>query len=235
MQSLDALRGRAYNSAMKIIVPIAEKTESEILAAAESIDKNAYADIIEWRADFTERPMLEILTRLKKICAKPVIFTYRSKDEGGRGAPQPREALLEASEIADYTDFEFRNFDFLKDLDPARKSIISRHDFYGTPPTEELIKLGKEMLESNAGIIKIAVTPKDNGDVLALLNAARCVKAFADARRRETIFISMGRLGVVSRVFPELFASDYTFASLGKTSAPGQISVENLAAVRDLL
>jgi 3-dehydroquinate dehydratase-1 len=234
--TLDAVLGALYNGSMKIIAPVVGKTEREIFEAAISLNKNDRADLIEWRADYYGGEPLEVLTRLKKISRKPLIFTYRSKNEGGFGAPQSRDMLWKAALIADYTDFEFYASEFGPSLDFTNGNgvIVSRHDFSGTPPKEELIKLGKDMIKSGAKIIKIAVAPNCDGDVLEFLNAANYIKTLTRAGQ-ETIFISMGRLGVPCRIFPELFASDYTFASSGQSSAPGQISLEKLVFIRDSL
>lgn len=47
------------------------------------------------------------------------------------------------------------------------------------------------------------------------------------------ITISMGKLGVASRLCGEVFGSAMTFASAGDSSAPGQISIDVVNAVLD--
>lgn len=47
------------------------------------------------------------------------------------------------------------------------------------------------------------------------------------------ITISMGKLGVASRLCGEVFGSAMTFASAGDSSAPGQISFDVMNLVLD--
>lgn len=47
------------------------------------------------------------------------------------------------------------------------------------------------------------------------------------------ITISMGKLGVASRLCGEVFGSAMTFASAGDSSAPRQISIDVVNAVLD--
>ena len=47
------------------------------------------------------------------------------------------------------------------------------------------------------------------------------------------IAISMGKLGIVSRLCGEVFGSAMTFASVGDSSAPGQIGLDVVNAVLD--
>jgi 3-dehydroquinate dehydratase-1 len=81
------------------------------------------------------------------------------------------------------------------------------------------------MQELGAHLCKIAVMPKDSGDVLELLQAANDFNKEGDC---PFAAISMGPLGKVSRFAGGLFGSALTFASAGRPSAPGQISVEKL-------
>jgi 3-dehydroquinate dehydratase-1 len=47
--------------------------------------------------------------------------------------------------------------------------------------------------------------------------------------------MSMGALGVVSRIAGGLYGNAMTFASAGKASAPGQVEVETLRSAMRLL
>jgi 3-dehydroquinate dehydratase-1 len=49
------------------------------------------------------------------------------------------------------------------------------------------------------------------------------------------ITMSMGDLGMISRIAGGIFGSDLTFGSGGKTSAPGQIPMDELRAAMKIL
>ena len=109
----------------------------------------------------------------------------------------------------------------------------SNHDFQRTPSQADLIFRLRKMQDMGADIPKIAVMPRSAGDVLTLLSAteemARC---YAD---RPIITMSMSSQGVVSRLCGEVFGSSMTFGAVGQVSAPGQIPVDQLRQVLEIL
>ena len=52
---------------------------------------------------------------------------------------------------------------------------------------------------------------------------------------RPIITMSMGSLGVITRMAGEVFGSSMTFGAVGQVSAPGQIPVEKLQAAMAIL
>jgi len=75
--------------------------------------------------------------------------------------------------------------------------------------------------------------PESAEDVLTLLSATNeMFKKYAD---RPIVTMSMGPLGVISRMSGEIFGSSMTFGAVGQVSAPGQIPVEQLATALDIL
>ena len=75
--------------------------------------------------------------------------------------------------------------------------------------------------------------PQSRADVLTLLSATEEMTAhFAD---RPVITMSMGPLGVISRVSGQSFGSAATFGSAGHARAPGQLDVEALDTVLSIL
>jgi 3-dehydroquinate dehydratase-1 len=113
------------------------------------------------------------------------------------------------------------------------KVIISSHDFEKTPPTKELVSRLRRQQSLGADILKIAVMPHDAGDVLKLLDATW------QMRRRFTklpmLTMSMGDMGVVSRLSGEVFGSELTFGMIGQASAPGQLEVGELREVLHII
>jgi 3-dehydroquinate dehydratase I len=84
-----------------------------------------------------------------------------------------------------------------------------------------------------ADIPKIAVMPKSKLDVLELLEATVIMsEKYAD---RPIITMSMSGMGVVSRLTGELFGSALTFGAAKKASASGQVGVDDLYGILQLL
>ncbi|TJX15617.1 type I 3-dehydroquinate dehydratase [Tissierella creatinini] len=226
----------------KIIVPIVENTSEDIIKKALSL-KGMGFDIVEWRVDFYEDPLnlpeiIDILRKLRyELDTRPLIFTFRSKSEGGEKTISDKEytALNKAaaeSGYADIVDVEiFMNEDVakenIKNIHKAGVLVIgSNHDFNKTPDKDEIVSRLRKMQEMDADIPKIAVMPNSEEDVLTLLSATNEMHTkYAD---RPIITMAMGPLGVISRLSGELFGSSMTFGSVGRVSAPGQVPVEEL-------
>ena len=80
---------------------------------------------------------------------------------------------------------------------------------------------------------KIALMPQKEEDVLSLLSSTLAFRRdFPDA---PLITMSMGELGMHSRLVGGLYGSDLTFAVGSAASAPGQIPVARLRGAFELL
>lgn len=222
----------------KICVPIVGRSREEILKKAEEI-AGLPVDLAEWRVDFYEEAdkkgdVIRVLQEIKeRILGKALLFTFRTKGEGGNRAIEREEyyALNEAAACggADLLDVEV----LFSEEERTRKEIErmhrtgvrvigSSHDFEKTPGTGEMIEKLLKMEEVGADVAKLAVMPVTRMDVVRLLEAT--VKA--DERLPiPVVTMSMGEMGVVSRVSGRLTGSAMTFAAAGEGSAPGQISV----------
>lgn len=230
----------------KICVPLVGETrfavEQEAAAAVQ-----AGADIVEWRADcFCEgaenNSVLEMLMALPEMLhGVPLLFTVRSKAEGGNCPLAPEEIeniLLQAvsSGAIDAIDIEFclgieicnRVVEKAKEKNVV--TIVSSHDFKNTPTTNEML----ERLQAMAAVgqlPKLAVMPHTPQDVLALLEAT---SRFC-ASGQPAITMAMGWLGGISRVAGEFFGSAVTFGAVQNTSAPGQLPIKELQQTLHLL
>lgn len=80
------------------------------------------------------------------------------------------------------------------------------------------------MDEQGADIPKIAVMPQKERDVLTLLSATLTYHEAGGTK--PIVTMSMNDIGMVSRLAGELFGSALTFATVGRTSAPGQIPID---------
>ncbi len=79
-----------------------------------------------------------------------------------------------------------------------------------------------------ADILKLAVMPETSEDVLDLLQTTAQISA---QTMHPIITMSMGKLGVISRISGATFGSAVTFATVGQASAPGQIPLDKMRAI----
>lgn len=227
----------------KIIVPIVGQDETSILEAAECAH-NLPCDLIEWRIDFYHDVKIKgavatLSHKVKEAIKKPLLITFRSEKEGGEVAFSDEEYIELYHQIIgngslDLLDIElFMPKDAVQDLIKAAqlnniKVVMCNHDFYGTPEQAEIVKRLTMMQERGADICKIAVMPQNEKDVLTLLSATVEMKLKSD---QPIITMSMGALGMVSRVSGEVFGSAATFGTAGTASAPGQMPVSKLKGI----
>ncbi len=217
---------------MKICIPVTARTSKELKEQIKII-KNSPCEMVELRTDyFEEDPLSELKAFREKMPEMPLLFTYRTKEEGGEGPYDPETyARLNlhaaASELTDFVDLEInRGESLIKELMPQiqekkGKVILSYHDFSGTPSKEELVGLFSRMFSLGADIPKVAVMARSEQDVMTLLLAAQDVKEhLAD---RPYIVLSMGEAGRITRLAGSLTGTDVTFATAGASSAPGQM------------
>lgn len=229
----------------KIIVPLVGKTKAEILEEGQAVSQ-LDCDVVEWRIDFYEdvtdaAKTAELSKELKAVIKKPLLVTFRTKKEGGELELADEQYFALYDEVitnggADLLDVELfmPAAEVKATVDKAHEKgmaiVMCNHDFDATPAKEEIVTRLRSMQEKNADICKIAVMPQSPADVLTLLSATEEMKReYAD---RPLITMSMGALGMVSRVSGQVFGSDATFGAAKKASAPGQVPVGEL---RDIL
>ncbi|MEW9122211.1 MAG: type I 3-dehydroquinate dehydratase [Thermotaleaceae bacterium] len=233
----------------KIIVPIVEKDKESIFAKARILE-SLPIDVVEWRVDFFQNALdistvMETLSELRKLlCDKPLLFTFRTKTEGGE-----KEVSMDVytalnktvahSGLVDFIDIEIFSGDEIvkENIENAHRAHVlvigSNHDFHKTPEKDELLRRLIKIQEMGADIPKIAVMPQRVEDVLTLLHATHeMVSRFAD---RPIITMSMSSKGIITRMAGEVFGSSMTFGSVGQISAPGQIPVEKLDRVLEII
>ena len=128
---------------------------------------------------------------------------------------------------------EERTSEEIRKLQSAGVHVIaSFHNFDRTPDREELIRRLTRMQEMGADVAKIAVMPQSREDVMTLMEATMEADHSLDI---PVVTMSMGRLGVLSRLAGTLTGSAMTFASVGEASAPGQIPIEQMRVFCQLL
>lgn len=233
----------------KICVPIVGVTKDEIIAEAKTFD-NIPVDVVEWRVDWFENvfefeKVEDVLKDLRDALGEtPILFTFRTSKEGGEKAidPEPyKELNIKAAKsgYVDLVDVEvFTGDEIVKEIiENAHKCgvkvVASNHDFDKTPDKDEIVRRLRKMQELGADIPKIAVMPTCKRDVLTLLSATE--EMYTDYADRPIITMSMAGTGVISRLCGEVFGSALTFGAAKKASAPGQMGVQDLKTVLELL
>lgn len=233
----------------KICTPLTGTNVDELLRECLLIRETA-ADFVEWRADFFQdvnniNTVLQTLLKLKKALGElPLLFSFRTKEEGGEKEISQQDYLMlnkaaAASGCVDLIDIElFMGDEIVLELVGTAKrhqvyTIISNHDFDKTPSKEKMLTIMERAIELGADLPKIAVMPQTEEDVLAVCAANLQLKR--KFPEQPFIMIAMGRLGMISRFSGELFGSSVTFASAKKASAPGQISVDKLKEILQLI
>lgn len=179
----------------------------------------------------------------------PVLLTVRTAAEGG-GAGLDDDA---------YSGLLHRLIEGLADLEAARRpaaldveqarggtaelvarahgagldAVVSHHDLRTTPADEAMLARLRAMADAGADVAKLAVTPRGPRDVARLLGVTARASEELDVA---VATMSMGPLGAVSRLSGAVFGSVLTFATAGGApSAPGQLPIDRVRAVLDLL
>ena len=235
--------------APKTIISVMEAGEAECLQTIEK-GKAAGVECFEWRGDFNDcRNDIQAMVELGSVISAavpehPLLFTFRSVSQGGNDTFSVEEyvalnkALIEA-EILDMVDIESWIGDaaVLNLIACARAhgviTLVSYHNFSGTPSKEWMVNLMTHMLDLGADIPKCAVMAHDAQDALKLLAATEEVRRLHT--NGPTLTMAMGREGSISRLAGEYFGSDITFCSLTKSSAPGQVDVRLARQIMDEL
>jgi 3-dehydroquinate dehydratase-1 len=233
----------------KICIPLMGRDMAQLMEAAQ-LALEAGADMYELRADFLEaavdeEKVVEALKRVRHLVEdRPLIFTLRSEDEGGKQTLSHEKyidlnlAVIESG-LADILDVELsRGEETIKQLLSASHQkgmfvLLSNHIFEGTPASKEIISILCRMQQLGADITKLAVMAKSEADVLVLLDATLAMKEqYGD---RPFITVSMGQKGILSRVAGGLFGSVLTYARGSEPSAPGQLQASCVRYVLELL
>ena len=134
---------------------------------------------------------------------------------------------------AEYVDVEMRSDrSLLQNLIENKKGtkvILSFHNFDETPSLKELKQHFDRMIRWGVDVIKIVTFARsweDNLTVLSLIPYAR-------DKKQKIVTFCMGDKGKMSRVFSPMMGAAWTYAALSekKTSAPGQLTAEEIKGV----
>ena len=228
-----------------ICIPIVGPSIEEILLQVQKAVQ-AEVDLIELRPDMwmkgsniSEKEYIPTIVHLveqvrSKYVDMPMLFTWRTLVEGGETplSSENYRNLLQAivdQNLVDAVDVEL--FAYSEEIGNSMKqahqqniqTVMSYHNFQSTPDIETLHVYAEHMISIGASVIKFALMPTTNEDVLSVLQFTKeLTERYPQLPR---ITMSMGQLGQMTRTCGHVFGNCLTFGTLGQASAPGQVEV----------
>ena len=226
----------------KIAVPNVGSTEEEILTSTKEIAA-AKPDLMEWRIDYyaagieDTAQLIDTGRKIRELIGElPLLVTFRTKSEGGVCQLEENRYLdlvdqIIVNRLGDAVDIElFHEEKRIESLVSEAKNynvvvIMSNHDFEKLPAKDVIEFRLKKMANLGADVPKLACMPHNVEDVLTLLEATNAVH---NEIENPIITMAMGDIGKVTRIAGQVFGSSLSFGAVGKNSAPGQLSIEEL-------
>ncbi|MCR4843163.1 MAG: type I 3-dehydroquinate dehydratase [Eubacterium sp.] len=239
------IRGRKIGDGMPLLCVSVSDVTSRAIRKRIMYLADRELDAVEWRADNfnlgREQEATEKILSMGRhfLRDKIFIYTYRTVNEGGNGIATGQDyerivLMAASSNSCDFVDCEINGISepgsFIRQIkNYGCRVIASCHDFDGTPDSDEIMAVLTRMKDAGADICKVAYTPKNSNDVHRLMETVQRFKVLNPGV--PVIGISMGELGVESRICGEFFGSCLTFAAVEDSdkrssggSAPGQVN-----------
>jgi len=188
-------------------------------------------DMLEVRLDLTglcKGEWIKLCAAIQKM-KMPVLLTLRHKREGGKWEGREAERItlyLSAIKSVSAIDVEIgaHALEMVSTAAHRRgvKVVGSFHDFKGTPDMARLNDLERRSRRMGADVVKIATMVKTSQHLARLFAMPACAKG-------PICILGMGELGGVSRIALPCVGSCLVYGSLGKATAPGQLTCRALA------
>jgi 3-dehydroquinate dehydratase I len=226
----------------KICVSIPLTNIKELESVENKIEKILKKDssvILEFRFDYlNEFTNLEkILERISKY-KRQSIYTLRSIDEGGKFSEGESARLIIIRKLAlarpMLLDLEYNSIsqnNMLADYidDNHIRTLISWHDYTGTPQKEFLINLIDKMrIFSN--FVKIVTTANSIDDSINIMKLYGVIDSSINL-----IAFSMGELGIISRILCNIIGDcPFAYCAIEKAVAPGQLTIDQMKSIYSL-
>ncbi len=187
-------------------------------------------DILEVRVDMlpvqNTSDVIRIVRSIKQKYGKPIIATVRSKDEGGLRQiddDQRYDIFKEIIQFAEILDVELSANNLAERIlllckEHNKYLMASYHNFNETPKNNvlgDIIQKGKKL---GATFVKIAVRANHKEDLSNLIHFT------IENRNTALITLSLGSIGLASRLINPLIGSLMTYGYVDAASSPGQIS-----------
>ncbi len=183
------------------------------------------ADILEIRADLFDGSFEEVCSyveTVKEAVGIPLLGTLRETEANKKDRLSLFRRLIPHVDAVDIEiDTPIR--DDVIALCEGKTVIVSEHNYRETPDDAALGAIVDEAVLAGAQIVKLAVTARSRADVVRLLQ-------FTAKRKEPLVTLSMGDVGMLSRVAAPLFGSLFTYTFVGEAVAPGQLPFGELVA-----
>jgi 3-dehydroquinate dehydratase type I len=229
-----------------ICVSVIEESLPEVITSSVKC-KSQGVDIVELRLDYLKDPItsenLKALYDVKMNVDLPMIVTIRPPWEGGnyKESEESRIDLLfkAIKQGFDYVDIELkiednkRNALVAKAWDNGVKTIISNHDFEGTPAKEKILDQIKECHNAKGDLAKVAYQCHTIDDTYNVLWAGLIVKNL----KLPFSIMGTGPFGYITRILGPFVGSHFVYSSieLGREAAEGQIPIATLKGLWNIL
>ncbi|MFZ1382608.1 MAG: type I 3-dehydroquinate dehydratase [Scrofimicrobium sp.] len=227
------------------VVPLTSKTLKETRTEwAEAA--SAGADMVEWRLDWLEpkrsskkvslRKVAEVASEMRGLTGVPVLATYRTAAEGGakrRGLVDDEDLdydrlLRSAAQWADAVDVEYQRAganELIREIRDEVPVVGSFHVLIPIHSPESFEGWLAEAAASGADVAKLS----------AMMDGPRSAEAIREAQMWATqnldipsVVLGMGSGGKQTRLGDAARRSAFTFATVGRESAPGQPTLREL-------
>lgn len=209
-----------------VVGPTVSEAQEQVVRGSET------GDMLEFRLDLFSFTEIEEIRGLHALASVPVIFSLRSRAQGGAYRFAEAVRLQTIKELGtlhpEYVDLEHDIADgFVRELTalfPQIKIITSYHDFNATP--EDLETLFAKMQNPFAALYKIATMAQTTNDALRLLH-------FVQQRKEKVCAFCMGEKGEVTRILGPVYGSALTYCVIDRSQrcAPGQLEAATLIEV----
>ena len=212
-----------------IVIPIVDEHSLEKISSTKKLDQ---CNVIEIRIDLL-MSVPDLNQKISKINA-PILLTCRHPDEGGpeefRDSIKRQSVITPLIQYASALDIEIDQAEHMKSILELAKSeglltLLSFHDFIGTPEKKHLQNKVSEGYERGADVVKIATTTNSFKDIISLMTL------FDLFDSHHLSVMGMGRLGMASRLLAAQSGSVLNYAALQSASVPGQWEVNDFKKI----
>ncbi len=212
-----------------LIAPFTDRTPLSVLRKARARGLALLEARVDLFDDSDTRNVANVLQRAGTVL--PVLVTPRWSEQGGHfaGDEQERLAVYRALlPLAAAVDVELDapiRAEVVRAARRARRPVVlSHHDFAATPSAGALDRIVRRSHRAGADITKIAVELPDDEA------CARLAALFARHPGERLVVIGMGPHGKKTRVLFPALGSLFSFVSLGRATAPGQLELDETLA-----
>ncbi len=219
---------------IRICTSIQARDNSKNLAVDVARAFNEGSDMVEVRFDYSSKDAISDMLDVVMEHRDRMIFTCRSRDEGGAFNGSEAERLMVLKRLASFRpmllDVEYKTLERDEELYDHLRALncdllISYHDFNHTPGRNRLAEIMDGMLKysKNVKMVTMAKSIEDNESILSLYDVIN------DSIR--LVAFCMGEHGLASRVLCTMLGAPFTYAALDKPLAPSQLTLKQMRMI----